>query len=64
MTPTATTQTPRYRAQSAREAQEMGYGSETYWNYLEQAAQEHYVKGVKDAFTASLSDVLRGNDGD
>jgi hypothetical protein len=54
----------QYRAQCARDAQEMGYGSQSYWDYLESSAQEHYDKGMTDAFTQPLSDALQGNEGD
>lgn len=53
-----------YKSQSARDAQEMGYGDESYWNHLDEIAAEHYAKGIKDAYTQSLADALRGNEGD
>jgi hypothetical protein len=58
------TMAKQYQAQCARDAQEMNYGSESYWNYLEETAQEDFSKGVTDAFTRSLSEALRGNEGD
>lgn len=61
----------QYKSASAREAQAIGYGTESYWDYLDEAAAEHYAyrsdvypNGIEDAYTASLADVLRGNDGD
>lgn len=60
-----------YKAQSARDAQAANYGDKAYWDYLEQAAQEHFDyftrKGDKTRaelmFTQSLGEALMGNDG-
>lgn len=60
-----------YKSLSAREAQAAGHGSKSYWDYLDQSAQEHYdyfmKKGdpvtAESMFTQSLSDALRGNEG-
>jgi hypothetical protein len=67
-----TMQTSEYKAQSARDAQTTSYGDKSYWDYLEQAAQEHYEYFMRHGdpttaermLTQSLSDALRGNDGD
>lgn len=61
-----------YQSRSAREAQEIGYGSKSYWDYLERAAIEHreYFKkrGMTELaermMTQSLGEALQGNDGD
>jgi hypothetical protein len=60
-----------YKSQSARDAQKMGYGAKSYWDYLDKAAQEHYEyymargdeKTANEMLTQSLSDALRGNEG-
>ena len=52
-----------YRAQCARDAQEMNYGAKSYWDYLEQSSIEHYDKGIPDALTRTLAEALSGNDG-
>lgn len=64
-------QTATYKAQSARDAQNMGYGGESYWEYLDRAAAEasDYWRrhGDEDKaaqmMTRSLSEALRGNEG-
>lgn len=53
-----------YKSVAAREAQAMPYGDKSYWDYLDEHAVELFAKGVKDAFTRSLADSLRGNEGD
>lgn len=61
-----------YKSEAARDAQRTGYGDKSYWNYLDESAQEHYdyfaARGDQETadlmFTQSLSDSLRGNDGD
>lgn len=61
-----------YRAQAARDAQAMGYGDERYWAYLDDSSEETYqyymARGEFDLaewmMTRSLSEALRGNDGD
>lgn len=62
----------QYKSQSARDAQEAGYGSESYWDQLDQSAQEHYeyfmghgdpVKAQR-MFTQSLGEALTGNESD
>lgn len=70
-TPANPSPAKEYTAQSARDAQRTGYGSPSYWDYLEEHAYElhkrFFAKG--DAATAgqmltrSLSDALRGNEG-
>lgn len=60
-----------YRSAAARDAQASRYGGESYWRYLDKAAQDshdHYMrKGDPERaalmFARSLSDALRGNDG-
>ena len=62
----------RYRSQSAQDAQRIGYGDERYWNYLDETAQRYralYIKRgnreqARYMVTRSLSECLRGNDGD
>lgn len=61
----------KYRSQAARDAQAQGYGTESYWDYLECHAHElhgfYRAKGdweqADAAFTDSLVAVLKGNDG-
>jgi hypothetical protein len=54
-----------YKARSAREAQLAGYGGPAYWDYLEEKAEEYVRKGInRNAFTQTLAEALRGNDGD
>jgi hypothetical protein len=60
-----------YQAQSARDAQATGYGGESYWSYLEEAAlrMHRYFLGRGETeqaelmLTRSLSEALAGNDG-
>lgn len=60
-----------YKVQSARDAQEIGYGDESYWDYLEESALEKHTlfkkRGDNDTanlmLTRSLSESLAGNDG-
>ena len=60
-----------YTSQSARDAQERGYGKPRYWDYLERAAiekRDYYLRhGDADEaqwmMTRSLSEALRGNEG-
>ncbi len=62
----------QYKARSAREAQAAGYGDKGYWDYLDKNAQEHFKyymkkgqkKKAKSMLTESLSESLRGNEGD
>lgn len=54
---------PQYKSQAARDAQASNYGSPSYWQYLDDSAQEHYDKGYTDSFTRTLSEALMGNDG-
>jgi len=62
----------RLRAQSAVDAETIGYGDQSYWDYLDQSAREKhdYFMGKGDPVTAltmltrTLSEALRGNDGD
>lgn len=61
-----------YRSQAARDAQAMNYGNESYWLHLEQHAFE--LRGrflaeqnwsmADEMLNRSLSEALRGNDGD
>lgn len=61
-----------YKAQAARDAAEMGYGDEGYWEYLDQSAAEKYdyymERGMPDManhmLTRTISQALMGNDGD
>lgn len=53
-----------YKSRAAREAQEMNYGTESYWQYLDDSAAEDFAKGIKDAYTQTLAEALDGNDGD
>jgi hypothetical protein len=61
-----------YQSQAARDAQASGYGGQSYWDYLDRAAREHAdyfarngdpVKAA-EMLTRSLSEALRGNDGE
>lgn len=64
-------QATRFQSQSARDAEEMNYGKESYWQYLDQHAfelRDYFLrKGdpvqAKEMMTRSLSDSLKGNDG-
>jgi len=61
-----------FTSQAARDAAAMGYGGESYWNYLDGAAQEShdlYMARGDEAkaelmLTRSLGEALAGNDGD
>lgn len=61
-----------YKSQAARDAQAMGYGGESYWAYLDRAASEscdYYLRHddpvmAAAMLTRTLSEALRGNDGD
>jgi hypothetical protein len=61
-----------YQSQAARDAQARGYGGESYWAYLDEAAarkRDYYLrcgdKELADAvFTRTLAEALRGNDGE
>lgn len=52
-----------YKSASARDAQRLGVGSKSYWDYLDEHAKELASKGVADAMTRTLAESLRGNDG-
>lgn len=60
-----------YASQSARDAQRKGYGSSSYWAYLDEAAKSHHdyflrhgdTQKANEMFTQSLGAALRGNDG-
>lgn len=60
-----------YKSQAARDAKAGGYGNKTYWDYLDQHAQELHdkfmkkgdEKTAKEMLTRSLSDALKGNEG-
>lgn len=59
-----------YTAQAAREARSVGYGDETYWEYLESHAQElrqHLLRlgdvaAADRVLTRTLAEALRDND--
>lgn len=61
-----------YKSQAARDAAACEYGGDGYWAYLDEAAQRNFdyfmSKGdpetAEQMFTRSLSEALRGNDGD
>ena len=61
-----------YRSQAARDAAASGYGSESYWQYLDDAAQRHYdyfaergMHGMaEEMLSRSLGEALLGNDGE
>jgi hypothetical protein len=61
-----------YESQSARDAQARNYGSERYWSYLDEAALSSAAYWARQGnnersasmLTRSLSEALRGNDGD
>lgn len=60
-----------YKSQSARDAQASSYGNESYWDYLDQSAQEKHdyfmrhgdPEKAAEMFTRSLSESLMGNEG-
>ncbi len=61
-----------YRSAAAQEAQEHNYGGESYWAYLDEAAQrshDYYMRHgnperAEIMLTRSLGEALQGNDGD
>lgn len=61
-----------YKSQAARDAHAAGYGGESYWRYLDQAAQESHdyfmargnVIQASAMLTRSLGAALHGNEGD
>lgn len=56
-----------YTTQQAQDAESMGYGDATYWDYLERSALEYAERFPARAdyfLTRSLSAALAGNDGD
>lgn len=61
-----------YKSQAARDAQKFGYGDANYWAYLDASAESQaaYYLDRGDPQTAerillrSLSDCLKGNNGD
>ena len=61
-----------YKSQAARDAQHGKYGEESYWEYLDRSAQEHYdyyaargdMENAQSQFTMTLSEALAGNNGD
>jgi hypothetical protein len=63
---------PEYQSQAAQDAQRINYGGESYWEYLDRAAAEshaHYMRRgdperAELMMARSLSEALRGNDGD
>ncbi len=60
-----------FKSQAARDAQSQGYGDETYWQYLDRSAQEHFDYHMKAGnetrakamLTQSLGEALQGNEG-
>lgn len=62
---------PEYKSQAARDCQKSGFGGKSYWDYLDQHAQEmseqYIAKGdeqkAKDIMNRSICVALRGNDG-
>jgi hypothetical protein len=60
-----------YSSQSARDAEESGYGDRSYWDYLEQAAWDNRdywlrhgeIAKAAQMLTRSLSESLMGNEG-
>lgn len=61
-----------YKSRAARDAEKAGYGDRSYWDYLDQSAQEHHDyytahgdhKRAAEMLTRTLSDALTGNNGD
>jgi hypothetical protein len=53
-----------YKSLAAREAQQAGYGTQSYWEHLDASAEEMDAKGIPNAFTRTLAEALRGNNGD
>lgn len=61
-----------YLAACAQDAQRMNYGGPSYWAYLDKASKEgrdYFLRNgdperAQEQMTRSLSDALRGNDGD
>jgi hypothetical protein len=62
-----------YKSQAARDAEASGYGSKSYWDYLERSAHEHHAYFVQHPelgvdpntmLTRSLSEALQGNEGE
>lgn len=67
-----TTPKRTYESQAARDAAASGYGGESYWLYLDQAAEasrNYYLRHGDEAMAErvmarSLSEALHGNEGD
>lgn len=61
-----------YKARTAQDAAEWGYGTERYWRYLDESAQEKYdyymaegdPERANEMMVRTLTEALRGNDGD
>lgn len=61
-----------YKSRSARDAAATGYGGKSYWDYLDEHAQELHDKFIADGdpvraakmMTRSLSESLMGNEGE
>jgi len=61
-----------YQSQAARDAQAGGYGGESYWVALDEAAlrmRDYFLRrddpaSAAEMLTRSLGEALRGNDGD
>lgn len=60
-----------YKSQAARDAAEGGYGSKSYWDYLESHAIELHdkfmlrgdTKTAQEMMTRTLGEALMGNNG-
>lgn len=67
-----TTNETTYQSQAARDAQRFGYGGQRYCDYLDEAAiktRDYFLRRgdteqAEWMLTRSLSEALRGNDGD
>ena len=61
-----------YESRSAQDARDRGYGTESYWSYLDRAAREsrdHYLRlgdpeRAELMMSRTLVEALRGNDGE
>ena len=62
----------RYESRAANDARDMSYGTEDYWQYLDDAARDnrdyfrrHPELGIdpESMMTRTLSEALAGNDG-
>jgi hypothetical protein len=53
-----------YKSQAARDAERIGYGDKSYWDYLDQSEQEMFAKGWIGNLDRTLMEALAGNDGE